>query len=164
MEPRHLKHNSRFLEYPNVFRGDRLAFNTNTTGTAAGVSGPITANIGTTGGLALEATQTNGTAKAIALPYQSSTTVVTTVPSFAATVSTLLIAANPNRKALFLWNNSANSIYLSYALTSNSSTPTFILATFATFGPGNYGPVVWTGPISGIRNAGTGSVTVYEVT
>ncbi len=83
-----------------------------------------------------------------------------TTPSFAATVSTLLAPSNANRKGFTLWNNSANSIYITFAATSSSATPTFILATFQTLSF----MFAYSGPIAGIRNAGTGSVTIWEFT
>lgn len=74
--------------------------------------------------------------------------------------SVLIAPANPNRRGFTIWNNSANSIYITFGPTSASASPTFILATFATlsFQP----PNCWTGEISGIRNTGSGTVTIYE--
>ncbi len=77
-------------------------------------------------------------------------------------VSTLIIAANPDRIGWALWNNSANSLYVTYGLTSVGTTPTFILPTFATLSSGTLGTPVWQGPLAGIRNAGSGTVTLYE--
>lgn len=75
--------------------------------------------------------------------------------------TSVIAVANPARIAFFVWNNSANSIYLTFGPTSSSATPTFILATFATYP--NLGPVIWTGAISATRNAGAGNATVYEI-
>lgn len=92
--------------------------------------------------------------------YPTSNRVVTT--SGAVTTSSVqLVAENKARRAFYIWNNSANSAYITFGPTSSSATPTFILPTFATLVVN--GPVVWTGPISAIRNSGTGTLTVTEL-
>lgn len=75
-------------------------------------------------------------------------------------VSVVIAAANVNRKAFSIWNNGSNSAYVTFGATSTSAAPTFILATFTsiTF----FTPVVWTGQISAIRNAGSGNMVVTE--
>ncbi len=90
----------------------------------------------------------------------TATAKVTTSASVA-TTSVLLVGANVSRKGFILWNNSANSAYVSLADTSNSSTCTWIVATFTSLV--YCFPVSYTGPISAIRNSGTGTITVYEL-
>lgn len=75
--------------------------------------------------------------------------------------SVLVVGANPNRKGFIVWNNSANSVYLSFATTSSSATPTYILGAFTSWV--YQGLIIYQGPISGIRNTGSGTVTVYEL-
>lgn len=84
------------------------------------------------------------------------TTTVPTTPS-----SAIILPANPARIGFYIYNNSANSIYISFAPTSSGSTPTIILATFAE--KFMIGPVVYTGDISATRNSGSGPATVYEL-
>lgn len=91
---------------------------------------------------------------------QTSKTVVTTSPTIT-TSSVQIIGTNPSRIAFYIWNNSANSVYLTFGPTSNASGPTIILATFATYT--SNGPVCYIGAISGIRNSGTGNVTIHEL-
>lgn len=80
-----------------------------------------------------------------------------------ALVSTLVVAANPARKGLLIYNNSANSIYLKYGYSPvTSGNCTRILATFTHLEM--TGPYIYTGPIYGIRNAGSGTCTVTELT
>lgn len=95
------------------------------------------------------------------LPKISGKATITVSPVIT-TVSQLIIAANPNRIGLILYNNSANSIYLAYGSAANSSTNmTKILATFANV---TMEQPIYTGAIYGIRNAGTGTVLVTELT
>lgn len=87
---------------------------------------------------------------------------VTVVASSTITTSAVkIIAANPNRKGLILYNNSANSVYLKYGAAGNGGTDmTAILATFNQF----VMPLpIFTGEIWGIRNAGTGQVVATEL-
>lgn len=90
----------------------------------------------------------------------SSNTVVKTTTPAIATASVQLVAANPNRRGFQIWNNSSNSIYISWDSVSASSTPAIILAAFQSYSMTT--GVIWTGPISGIRNAGSGTCTVWE--
>lgn len=90
---------------------------------------------------------------------QTSKVVVTTSPVIT-TASVLLVGTNNSRAAFYIWNNSANSVYLTFGPVSNASGPTLILASFSTY---ISGLVCYTGPISGIRNAGTGTCTVHEL-
>jgi hypothetical protein len=87
---------------------------------------------------------------------------ITVSPSIAQ-VSQVVIAANPNRKGLILYNNGANTIYLTFGPTSSSSLTVCIpLATFASYLMTT--GVIYTGVISGIRNAGSGTVIATELT
>ncbi len=76
-------------------------------------------------------------------------------------VSQVVLPANASRKGFIIYNNSANSVYLTYGPTSTGSTCTRILATFANFE--SLGPVVYTGQISAIRNAGAGTLVITEL-
>lgn len=78
------------------------------------------------------------------------------------TTSQLILAANPLRKGLILYNNSANSVYVALGSAANSSTNmTFILATFAHL---IFPSPIYLGAIYGIRNSGTGTVLSTELT
>lgn len=79
-----------------------------------------------------------------------------------ALVSTRIIAANPNRRGLILYNNGANSVYVALGSPANSNTNmTFIIATFAHL----ILPLpIYTGDIYGVRNAGAGVVLSTELT
>lgn len=77
-----------------------------------------------------------------------------------ALVSVVIAAANANRKGFIIYNNSANSVYMTYGATTNSATPTAILATFAHY---QQGVTNYTGQISAIRNAGTGNCIFNEL-
>ncbi len=78
------------------------------------------------------------------------------------TASVQIIAANVNRIGLIIYNNSANSIYLAYGSAANSSNNmTRILPTFTQF---VMEPPIYTGAIFGIRNAGSGTCLVTELT
>lgn len=90
---------------------------------------------------------------------KSTSTKVTTTN--VATSSVVICAANPDRKGLFIWNNSSNSGYVAFALTATSAGPTFIQATFSTYTM-TMG-TIWTGAVSAIRNAGTGNMVVWEL-
>lgn len=85
---------------------------------------------------------------------------ITTTPSIALS-STLIVGKTPTRVGFYIWNNSSNSIYVTFGPTSNSSTPTVIIPTFTSYI--SLGSAVYTGPISGIRNAGSGTVTITEL-
>jgi hypothetical protein len=83
--------------------------------------------------------------------------------SIASGVNASKQVAQPNtlRKGLIIWNNSSNSVYLSYESVANSASCTFILATFQSWVMPN---PIYTGIISAIRNSGTGTLTVWELT
>lgn len=76
-------------------------------------------------------------------------------------VSVVIAPANPKRIGFMLYNNSANSTYVTFGPTAVAASCTQIVATFASW-PFFY-PVCYTGPISAIRNAGSGVCTVYEL-
>ncbi len=92
--------------------------------------------------------------------YYSSAAHITTTASIT-TASAVVVPVNYKRKGLIIFNNSANSVYLTYGATSSSASCTRILATFTQYE--TYGPVSYTGVISGIRNAGSGTLTVTEL-
>lgn len=64
-----------------------------------------------------------------------------------------LIGENLKRVGLILYNQAGNTAYGTFGVTSTGSSPTFIIASFNNFSM--LGPVVWTGPIAAIRNAGS---------
>lgn len=76
--------------------------------------------------------------------------------------SVQLVAANPNRKGFIVFNNSTNSTYITLGPVSVAATCSRLLATFASWEV--MSGVTWTGPISAIRNAGSGVCTVFELT
>jgi len=94
------------------------------------------------------------------------TTATVSVSPVITTVSTLIIAANAARLGLILFNQSANSIYLSTKTPAVASTTTFyILPTFTQVSIGFLTPgQIYTGAIYGIRNSGTGTVICTEFT
>lgn len=92
--------------------------------------------------------------------FCQSTDTVRTVSASIALVSVQVLAANTKRRGLTIYNNSANSVYLTWGATSSSNTCTRILATFTQFDM--FGPVVYLGPISAIRNAGSGTLILTE--
>lgn len=75
--------------------------------------------------------------------------------------SVLVLPANYDRKGLIIYNNSSNSVYLTFARTSASNTCTRILAAFTQWDM--LGPVVYTGAIAAIRNAGSGTLVITEL-
>lgn len=77
------------------------------------------------------------------------------------TASVLVSPGDKRRLGFYIWNNSANSVYLSFDTVSTSASPTRILATFATWE--SVGGICYTGPISAIRNSGSGTVTLWEL-
>lgn len=94
-------------------------------------------------------------------PIAVSTAKITVSPVIT-TVSQPIIAPNPDRKGLTLYNNSANTVYCAYAPTTiTTSIITFQIATFASW---TMPDPVYTGVISGIRNSGTGTVIATELT
>ncbi len=77
-------------------------------------------------------------------------------------VSVVVAPANAARHGFMLWNNSANSEYCCYAATCTSASPTRIVATFTTW-DASLAPVVYQGPISCLRNSGSGGTAVWEL-
>lgn len=75
-------------------------------------------------------------------------------------VSIVISPANPNRIGFTVWNNSANSAYLTFGATASSASPTYIHPTFSTLA--FFGPAIYTGVLSAIRNAGSGTMVVTE--
>ena len=93
--------------------------------------------------------------------YFFSYTAKRTISPSVTTASQVVVEANPRRRGLLIYNNSTNSVYLTYGPTSVSATPTRILATFTQFE--NLGPTLYMGAISAIRNAGSGSLIITEL-
>lgn len=118
------------------------------------VSGSVTVNTGLTDA------QLRATPAPITTNDRNSDTVVITAPNVAL-ISVLVAAANPNRKSIRLYNNSTNSVYLC-AVASGASSATNLFAIVATFAAFEFNTVNYRGPISAIRNAGTGAVVVTE--
>lgn len=90
----------------------------------------------------------------------STSTAVTSASTNILLVSKLVLAANPNRRGFWIYNNGANSIYFTATSPASSNNCLKILATFATWE--SMGPTVYTGPIYGIRNAGAGVCNIVE--
>ncbi len=86
--------------------------------------------------------------------------VITTTASIA-TTSVKVLNENGSRLGLIVYNNSSNSVYIAFDTTANSANHmTAIIPTFAS----------WTapypcymGPISAIRNAGSGTLMITEM-
>lgn len=73
-----------------------------------------------------------------------------------------ILDANPARKGLILYNNSANSAYIKLGASGNAGTDmSFIMATFTSF----MLPVkpIFTGELWAIRNAGSGVICCTEL-
>lgn len=85
--------------------------------------------------------------------------IITAVP--VTTQSVVVLAANPNRKGLVIYNNSANSVYMRFDVTVTGATCTRILATYAQWDM--VGPTVYQGPIAAIRNSGSGNLIITEL-
>lgn len=83
-----------------------------------------------------------------------------TTTTVVALVSTVIAQPNINRRCLYIWNNSANSAYISFAATTDAASPTAIIPTFQSFSM--QGTPIYTGVISAKRNAGTGRITAWE--
>ncbi len=85
-----------------------------------------------------------------------------TASSSVGTSSVVVLAANPKRLGFLIYNNSANSVYIDFSpLASSSTHMVLLIATFATYQM--LGPVVYTGMISAIRNAGSGILMITEL-
>lgn len=95
-------------------------------------------------------------------PFASNSLLLTASPTIT-TASVKILDANANRKALVLYNNSANSVYISFTSPANSSTNmTFLIATFTSLSLNQALGLSYTGAVYGIRNAGTGNVLATE--
>lgn len=107
-------------------------------------------------------TQSISVTSSVPIKQSISSTATISVSPTITTSSVQIIAANPSRIGLLLYNNSANSRYIAYAPTANSSTNmTVIIPTFATW----VMPYpIYTGALSAIGNAGTGNILVTELT
>lgn len=92
------------------------------------------------------------------IAYQATVSASANITTAAGTGSVLVMNDNPNRKGFMLYNNSSNSVYVTFGATSASNACSVIIASFQQFifmSP-------YVGKISGIRNAGTGNVIVTE--
>jgi hypothetical protein len=89
----------------------------------------------------------------------SSKTLVTTSPNVLL-VPIKIIGQNDNRVGFMLYNNSANSAYITYGAANGSSTCSFILATFTQYV--HMATIWWTGELYAVRNAGSGSIIITE--
>ncbi len=78
------------------------------------------------------------------------------------TTSVVIAPANSLRKGMIIFNNSANSAYVSLAATCVAATCTRLIATYTSWEC--FWTTYYTGPISAIRNSGTGVMTVWEFT
>lgn len=76
-------------------------------------------------------------------------------------VSALVAVANPNRKGMRIYNNSANSVYIC-AVAAGASSATNLFAIVPTFAAFEFSSINYRGPVSAIRNAGSGTVIVTE--
>ena len=85
------------------------------------------------------------------------TKTVTTV----ATASLQIAPANLNRRGFVVFNNSANSCYVTWENPAVAAQCVRLIPTFASWEC--YGPSVYAGALFCIRNAGTGAVTVWEI-
>lgn len=94
-------------------------------------------------------------------PTMMASRVVKTTSANVGTSSIVAFPKNPQRLAFYLYNNSSNSVYVTFGPTSVAATCTWTVPTFATW-IHNY-PVGYTGEISAIRNAGSGTLTLYEL-
>lgn len=76
------------------------------------------------------------------------------------TVSQKILDADANRKGAIIFNDSDNSLYLTYGATALVTVPTKIVGPYTTYDlPG---PAVWCGEIAAIRESGTGAVVITE--
>ena len=93
--------------------------------------------------------------------YATATARLVAPPVNVAQASVVIAPANVDRVGWVIYNNGANSVYIVLGSTATSVLCAKILATFATWEC--YGPAVYTGALSAIRNAGSGAVNVYEL-
>lgn len=88
----------------------------------------------------------------------SSTVVVSATVT---TTSVVVSPANPKRIGFILFNNSANSCYVNFRPTAASNQCTIIIPTFTQW-VWPYSTHCYQGPISVIRNSGTGQIFVTQ--
>ncbi len=88
--------------------------------------------------------------------------VIKRLPVNVATSSQIIAPENPNRIGFIIFNNSSNSAYVSLADTSIAASCTKLIATFSAWEWA--WPISYTGPISAIRNSGSGNMVVWEFT
>ncbi len=76
-------------------------------------------------------------------------------------VSVQFLSLNIKRRGLIIYNNSANSVYIAFDTTVNSNTHmSIIIPTFASW----VMPLpVYLGPMSAIRNSGSGTLLITEL-
>jgi hypothetical protein len=74
--------------------------------------------------------------------------------------SVQILGGNPDRRCLYIWNNGANSAYITFGTTSSSASPTAIVPSFTSFVMAN--GTIYTGPIAAVRNAGAGTMVSTE--
>lgn len=98
--------------------------------------------------------------EATTIPTSASTATLT-VSSSVGTLSVQVLAANPYRKGCYIYNNSSNTVYINFGATVSSSTAMVLpIATFATWAM----PLpIYTGKIAAIRNSGTGTLLITEL-
>ncbi len=91
-----------------------------------------------------------------------SDTATITASAAVALTAVQIIGANPNRKGLLIYNNGANTAYIAFGgVVSSATRMTLPILTFATY---SMPFPIYTGAISAIRNAGTGTMLVTELT
>lgn len=115
-----------------------------------------------TAAAATEATQAALLTAVQAIGPVKATTVTQLTPVLTLLLSLVIAPANANRKGIVIFNNSANSCYVSLAGTAVAANCAHIIPTFASWEC--FWPVMYTGAISAIRNAGTGVITAWEFT
>lgn len=146
-------------------------------------SGTVTANIGTSGSLALDATLTGGSARsrltdgtnlatvkaASTAPLVTDTALVvaqalpgtsTRTSTTASTTSTTLLSANTLRKGATITNESTATLYLGLGLNASTTNYSVQLPAAAYYEV----PYGFVGPISGIWTSATGSARLTELT
>jgi hypothetical protein len=77
------------------------------------------------------------------------------------TASKVIAPANNRRLGLILYNQSANSVYISFTAVGDSATT--LCAIIPSFQSWTMQKPIYQGVISGIRNSGTGTVVVTEL-
>lgn len=88
--------------------------------------------------------------------------VIKLTPVTVGVASVVIAPENPKRLGFYIYNNVGNTRYVTLGATSLSASPTFIITTFS-FYQWPYPNMFYTGIISAIGNAGSGTMTVYEL-